>query len=354
MAIRVPAQFPRGGKVRLAFVGEAPSNEELRIGQPLVGADGRIFNQLLRTANIERDTCLITNVFDMKLPDNEVAHWCAPMDVARKEGFADLPPVGKVGYLKPEHRHHLERLQTEIERASPDVIVPLGPTALWAFTGYSNIGGYRGNIVEAKYLVPGAKLLPTFHPSFVRQTWKYFTVVSGDFEKAMSESHLHGSRIVLPHRELWLEPTLADLEAFTPFIMSSDLLSVDIETGWGMITCIGFAPSAERAIVVPLVDLRQPNKSYWATPAEELEAMGHIRAWLDNPIPKVGQNFGGYDFLWLLQKYGLRPRNMAEDTRLMHHARYAELDKSLEFMGASYTAQGAWKQMGRRTEKRDD
>lgn len=82
--------------------------------------------------------------------------------------------------------------------------------------------------------------------------------------------------------------------------------------------------------------------------------MGHIRAWLDNPIPKVGQNFGGYDFLWLLQKYGLRPRNMAEDTRLMHHARYAELDKSLEFMGASYTAQGAWKQMGRRTEKRDD
>src|SRR5690606_39465386 len=61
----------------------------------------------------------------------------------------------------------------------------------------------------------------------------------------------------------------------------------------------------------------------------------------------------GYDFLWLLQKYGIKPYRMEHDTRLMHHARYPEMEKSLEFMGASYTNQGAWKQMGRKTEKRD-
>lgn len=353
--IHVPPQWPKQSPTKLAFVGEAPSIEEIEKGEPFVGPSGRIFNAILRTANLNREDYLITNVFDEKLPDNDISHWTVPMDEARKNGWDTLPPIGKLGFLKPEHHWHLERLRDEIEKAKPDVIVPLGNTALWAFTGLVNISGYRGTFLYATMTVPEAKLLPTYHPQFVMQQWKYFSVVTADIEKAHADAHKHGNKIVLPYRELWLEPTLDDLEKFDQYIVKSDLLSVDIETGWGMITCIGFAPSQERAIVVPFADLRNPNKSYWKSEEEEVQAWGYVKRWLENKsIPKVGQNFAGYDFLWLLQKYGIKPYRMEHDTRLMHHARYPEMEKSLEFMGASYTNQGAWKQMGRKTEKRDD
>lgn len=353
--IHVPPQLPRTVPCRIAFVGEAPSTEELEKLAPLAGPSGRIFNAMLRTANLAREDYLITNVFDQRLPDNDVSHWTVPMAEARKQGWDKLPPMGKLGYLKPEHWHHLDRLREELEEAKPDVIIPLGNTALWAFTGHVNISGYRGTFLKATHILPGAKLLPTYHPQFVMQQWKYFSVVVGDFLKAQASAEKYGGEIVLPKRELWLEPTLDDLEEFNPYILKSDLLSVDIETGWGMMTCIGFAPSQERAIVVPFADFRQPNKSYWKSEEDEIAAWGYVKRWLENKtISKVGQNFGGYDFLWLLQKYGIKPYRMDEDTRLMHHARYPEMEKSLEFMGATYTEQGAWKQLGRKTEKRDD
>jgi uracil-DNA glycosylase len=352
--IHVPPYVPSSGRARVAFVGEAPSYEEVEKGEPFVGPSGRIFNAMLRTANLRREDYLITNVFDEQLPDNDVAHWTIPLAEARAQELTDLPPIGKIGFLKKEHRWHLDRLRDELLAASPDVIVPLGNTALWAFTGHVNISGYRGTILPATQVVPGAKLLPTYHPQFVMQSWKYFSVVTGDIEKAVQEAETNGSAIVLPKRTLWLEPNLADLKTFAPKLLTSDLMSVDIETGWGMITCIGFASNKEEAIVVPLVDLRQPNKSYWSTPEEELQAWHWIKSILESDVPKVGQNFAGYDFLWLLQKYGWKPRRMEHDTRLMHHVRYPELEKSLEFMGASYTSQGAWKQMGRKTMKRDD
>ena len=72
----VPPDWPVETPCRLAFVGEAPSDEELLGQRPLIGPAGRLFDKLLRIAQIERGDCLITNVFDEKLPDNEVLNWC--------------------------------------------------------------------------------------------------------------------------------------------------------------------------------------------------------------------------------------------------------------------------------------
>ena len=163
-----------------------------------------------------------------------------------------------------------------------------------------------------------------------------------------------GREIHYPNRELWIEPTLDDLEHFSKYIYEADLLSVDIETGWGQITCIGFSTSQERAICVPFVDLRATNKSYWKTAEEELEAIRYMREWLECSVPKLGQNFAAYDVYWLLDKWGIRPVNLLEDTRLLHATLYPELPKSLQFMGASYTEQGIWKTWGKKGDKRDD
>lgn len=352
-AIHVPFQPSRYARAPIAFLGEAPSTEELEKGTPFVGPSGRVFNAILRIANLDRKDFWVGNVFDEQLPENEVANWCAPMVEAKAGGWTDIPPIGSKGFLRPEHRWHLERLSAELSAANPMVVVPLGATALWALTGHTQTTQYRGHVLPATRIVPGVKLLPTFHPAHVIQQWKFLSTTVGDVMKAASEAE-RGPGIVLPQRRLLIEPTLLDLDAWRPKLLASNLLSTDIETGWGQITCIGFAPSEEEAICVPFVDLRSPNKSYWATPDVELHAWQFVKDILESPVPKLGQNYGGYDAFWLLDKAGIRTMNMAHDTRLIHHALYAELPKDLAYMAATYSQQGAWKTMRTKYVKRDD
>lgn len=338
--IIVPAYVPEG-KPRLAFVGEAPSWEEEKTRVPFTGRSGRMFNSLLKAAGIDRGDCLVTNVFNEKLPDNDVANWCVNAKEATALGARSLPPIGQSGFLRPEYHHHLARLRQELQEAGPCLIVPLGGTALWALSGNANVGAVRGTVLAASTYFNSAKLLPTYHPSFVMKQFKYYTVVVGDLQKAVKESE-RGASIILPERRLLVAPTLADLDAARHDLLRAELLSVDIETGWGQITSIGFAPSPLYSLVVPFLDKRNISRSYWPNARSEAIAWRFVRDILASDVPKLGQNYGGYDFFWLLEKYHLPSRNMSEDTRLMYHALYPELPKSLEFM-QGHSSQGAWK-----------
>lgn len=352
-AKHVPAEWPDKLPCRIAFVGEAPSDDELLHGRPLVGPSGRVFNQLLAAADLKRSEYLITNVFDFQLPDNDVKNICANTGEMRSWESYDLPPVSPGAYLRPEYLPQLARLDAEIQRASPVVLVPLGATALWAFTGATSIASSRGSIMQATRLARGVKMVPTLHPAHVIHEWKMFGPVVGDLMKAERESAF--PEIRRPHRELWLEPTLDDLCRFkAEHLDGAELVTCDIETGWGQITCIGFAPSDTHAICVPFWDLRRPSKNYWPTVDDELAALNWCADILGSDTPKLFQN-GPYDIMWLWDRYGIPVRNYRHDTRLIHHALYPELPKSLEFMGATYGSQGAWKMMAphRQQEKRD-
>lgn len=350
---RVPLQPPAAPRPLLAFVGEAPGDEEHLYGKPFVGPAGRMFNALLRTAGVDRDDCLVTNVFDCQLPDNDIANWTVPRGHPDLAGARDLHPIGG-GFLHPRYHHHLDRLAEELAKWQPVVIVPLGGTALWALTGSASISAMRGTPAVAPLVAPGVKILPTFHPMMVQHQFKMYTVVVRDLIRAQTEAQ-RGPSLITPKREILVDPTIQEFRDYLPLLLRSKLLSVDIETGWGQITSIGYAPDIEHAIVVPFVDKRRPTRSYWSTVDEEILAWEYSRTVLESDTPKVGQNFAQYDAYWFLEKYRIGVRNLDQDTRLMHHALYPELPKSLEFMGNSYTSQGSWKQMGRKgTEKRDD
>jgi uracil-DNA glycosylase len=332
---------------KVVFVGDAPS-----LSQPMSDGSYRVFNAMLRSAGLEPGDYTVRNVFSKPYPSDGLGAWTVPTKDAKEEDKA-LPPIGAYGYLRAEHHHELQRLEQELAEDGPTVIVPLGGTALWAFTGSSGVASVRGTVMASTRVSAGTKLLPTYHPSFVMAQWKYFSVVSADLIRAVRQAEL-GPEIVLPRRELWLDVTLQDMYGWTDRLKASDLLSVDIETGWGQITSIGFAPDQYSAIVVPFVDKRQPDKSYWRTVLEEKQAWAWVQEIMQSPVPKLGQNFGGYDAYWFIERMGIEPRNFRHDTRLMHHVLYPELEKSLEFMGASYTSQGAWKSWARHGEKRDD
>lgn len=340
----VPSQFPEPGPTaRIAFVGEAPSDDEVEKGKPFVGPAGRIFNAMLRSANLAREDYFVGNVFSEQLPENNVKHWTANAKEAREGGFDGLPPVAG-GYLRPEFYPHLARLDADLARVRPNVIVPLGDTALWALTAREGISRMRGAVTRATRVAKGTKLLPTYHPAFVMRQWKFYSVVVGDFIKASQEADL-GPEIVYPKRRLMVAPSLAEVEDHARACMRASLLSVDIETAFGQITSIGLAPNVREGMCIPFVDWSQPNRCYWATPEAEYRAWEAVRGVLESPVPKLGQNFCGYDAMYLYEKKGIRVMNLLHDTRLLHHALYPELPKDLAFMGGSYTSLGPWKNM---------
>lgn len=278
--------------------------------------------------------------------------FCAPAPERKTwEGY-DLPPIGGMGYLRPEHLHHLERLRKELVEAEPTLIVPLGSTALWCLTGSSDITLGRGSVQQATYLVPGVKILATYHPAHVNQDWRLFHVTVLDLVKAQREAEFKEVR--LAGRRIHIRPTAHDLDRWRDRLLGAERLSVDIETAKQQITCIGFAPSASEAFVVPFVDYEQPSRSYWRDLADEVQAWKLVRALCEGPAMKTFQN-GLYDVYYLIRQANIWPRNYNEDTRLQHHALYPELPKSLAFMGATYGTQGPWKLMAshRSSEKKD-
>lgn len=357
--IHVPAQQPKSSPCKIAFLGEAPSSEELLEGKPLVGPAGKVFDAMLRTANLDRSEYWVGNVFDQKLPGNELANWC----VNKNEANPEWDPEGSDawfipgdGVLRPEYRWHIGRLHDELAAVRPNVVVPMGDTALWAMTGHIGIGMQRGNLGLSNGWSEGIKLLPTYHPSYVRKEWKMYSVVVADFMKAARAAE-EGPGLIWPDKTVILAPTLTEIIDYTDNeLMKSSLICPDIETGWGQMTCIGFAANPYSSICIPFIDLSKPNKSYWPSVDHEFLALMIVKKIMESPIPKLGQNFAAYDAFWLLDRYGIKTMNLLHDTRLLHHALYPELPKSLSFMAGSYTMQGAWKKWGHKgqQEKRDD
>jgi hypothetical protein len=157
-------------------------------------------------------------------------------------------------------------------------------------------------------------------------------------------------------REIWLEPTLSDCYLFRDrYIVGCRTLAFDIETARDQITCIGFAPSIDKCLVVPFwKSLKGGN--YWASFEEEIRAWEFVSSTLNLDIPKVGQN-GLYDLQYLWMKYSIAVRKYSEDTMLLHHSLHPESEKGLGFLGSVYCNEPAWKQMrarGEKTIKRED
>jgi DNA polymerase I-like protein with 3'-5' exonuclease and polymerase domains len=111
-----------------------------------------------------------------------------------------------------------------------------------------------------------------------------------------------------------------------------------------MITCVGFAPSPDRAIVIPFYDEEKPDGNYWPTPREEYNAWQFVRRCLRAGKRLGGQNFQ-YDMQYLWRQMGIKSPDFADDTMLMHHALQPEMQKGLGFLASVYTDELAWKFM---------
>ena len=332
----------------IMLVGEAWGEKEEETGQPFVGASGWLLDQMLGAAGISRRDCYVTNVFNLRpKPSNDIKNLCGP----KAEAILGMPQLGKGLFVQRKYTEEVERLYGEIQDHEPNIIVALGATACWALMHTTGIKQYRGAVAPTAPAVSERlgrvyKVLPTYHPAMVARDFSARPVVIADFSKVLRESSF--SHIKRPVRNIWLYPNLDDLARYEPFIAESELVSVDIETKGDQITCIGFAPSSDSALVIPF--FYGENRNYWATPTEELIAWTYIRRWLALR-PSVFQN-GMYDIKFLWQKYGVPVPLALEDTMLLHHAWQPEMEKGLGFLATLYTDEASWKFM-RKGKKHD-
>jgi uracil-DNA glycosylase len=353
-------------KTKIVLCGEAWGEYEQRIGQPFVGPSGIELLRMLNDARVieltstDRDyisdyyrrgdpRCIDsvwrlhgeiyrTNVFNIHPPANRLEYFCG----AKADGIPSYPALITGKFVRREFEPELDRLAEEIIAHDPNLIIALGNTALWALCGRTGVSKLRGTTHTTTHCVAGYKLLPTYHPSAVLREWSHRPTTVMDLVKAGREAQF--PEIRRPACEIWIEPTLSDIERFTnDFICGSTILSVDIETTGSRVTCIGFAPSASRAIVIPFDDARSKTGSYWTSLEDERAAWKLVRNILvDGGIPKLFQN-GLYDIAFLWRVYGIGVMGAAEDTMLLSHALQPEALKGLGYLGSIYTDHGSWK-----------
>lgn len=328
------------GRFKIAIVGEAYGEEEARLGRPFVGRAGQQLTELLEEAGIDRAECFVTNVFNLRPAKNDLTTLC----VVKRDSdcLAGWPALTRGKYLQSRYYSEVARLHTELAEQSPNVTVLLGNTACWAVLRAGSISKIRGTTTCSLHPV-GLKVLPTYHPAAILRNYELRPVTIMDLAKAKVESEY--PEIRRPYREIWMDPTLEDLEYFCDnYLVNAESIAVDVETIPGQVTCIGFAPSPEIALVIPFMDFRSESTRYWSL-EDEVLVWGWIRRVLNLPGKSYIFQNGNYDLQFLWKQHGITVgvNGEVEDTMLIHHALHPESPKSLGFLGSVYTNEVAWK-----------
>ncbi|PWE56812.1 uracil-DNA glycosylase [Metarhizobium album] len=140
--------FGEGTKAAsIVLVGEQPGDKEDLAARPFVGPAGRLLNECLSEAGIDRADCYVTNA---------VKHF--KFEQRGKRRLHSKPNAGEV-------RACAWWLGGELDIVKPKLVVALGATALLALLGRSvGLMKQRGKLLETP---AGHPVLVTIHPSFL-------------------------------------------------------------------------------------------------------------------------------------------------------------------------------------------
>src|SRR5215204_4524708 len=134
-------------RAKVMFIGEQPGNEEDLTGKPFVGPAGKLFDNALAAAGIDRSQTYVTNV---------VKHF--KWEPRGKRRIHKKPNAVEINACHPW-------LQAEIALIKPDVIVALGATAAQSLLGPKfRVTKQRGEFIPST-LAP--YVMATVHPSSI-------------------------------------------------------------------------------------------------------------------------------------------------------------------------------------------
>jgi DNA polymerase len=160
------------GRARAAvlLVGEQPGNEEDLAGRPFVGPAGRVLDEGLEAAGIDRDAAYVTNA---------VKHF--KWEPRGKRRIHQKPNWTEMTACRPW-------LEGELAVVKPEIVVALGATAAQTLLGRAfRVTKGRGVVVESE-LHP--RVVATVHPSSILRA------PDADARRAAMESFVEDLRVV--------------------------------------------------------------------------------------------------------------------------------------------------------------
>ena len=124
---------------RLVFVGEGPGADEDRLGEPFVGAAGKLLNKILAASKLNRDDVYILNTVKCRPPRNRNP---TESEIANCWGYAER----------------------QLEIIQPEFICCLGSVAAKKMLQTTQaLGRLRGKFHPWR----GARLIATYHPAYL-------------------------------------------------------------------------------------------------------------------------------------------------------------------------------------------
>lgn len=134
-------------KANIMFIGEAPGANEDKQGRPFVGRAGKIFDDLLKSIELNRESIYICNILKCRPPANRD------------------PQVNEVEACTPY-------LRAQIDLIAPKVICPMGNHAtkfiMAMFPLKDKINGIsrlHGQIFKVTDLYGTTEIIPLYHPA---------------------------------------------------------------------------------------------------------------------------------------------------------------------------------------------
>jgi DNA polymerase len=135
---------------RIALVGEQPGDVEDRRGVPFVGPAGKLLQEALDEAGVNRDDVYVTNA---------VKHF--RFTERGKRRIHQTPELAHVTACRPW-------LTAELHAVDPELVVLLGATAAKALLGSTfRVTRQRGEVLERETPAGTRRLMATVHPSSV-------------------------------------------------------------------------------------------------------------------------------------------------------------------------------------------
>ncbi len=304
-----PIILPPGGQLRLAFVGEAPAEEEERVGKPFVGPAGYELDTWLQAASILRPQCFIGNLSQERAPGDKLERMYL-------DSKCTIPNEKLKGYI--------EILRQQLIEAQPNCIVALGNHPLFALTGKNGIfkknGFWAGSILPCT-LVPGLKVIPVPHPAMLTRGLSALRQLVNVFlRRAVKESEV--KELNLPKRELLIDPDQDTILYHLERLRSSPKIAFDIENpGRSPVVCISFSDSKDWAISIPF---NRGVGHRWHRFIEQ-DIWVAISKLLSGDALKIAHNLN-YDFTWLTT-HKIHVREPYYDTMQAHHVCYPDLSR---------------------------
>ncbi|MEK6968910.1 MAG: uracil-DNA glycosylase [Nanoarchaeota archaeon] len=127
-------------KSEILLIGEAPGANEDKQGIPFCGMSGKILNELLTSANLQREDIFITNTLLCRPPNNR-------------------------NPAKEEIENCRERLNKLIETMRPKVMVTIGNFATERILGKTGIKSMHGKVHSFIFNGQEIKVVPVIHPA---------------------------------------------------------------------------------------------------------------------------------------------------------------------------------------------